>query len=175
MDVDTLKQERVSRAAQRRASRDWRGSASLLVIAVAALAASRTPAGAQAFWTGAVDQNWFNAGNWDTNAVPNAATDAAVPHGPSNQPLINGGAAKTKALIVGSNTGLATLGIINGGTLTSIGATLGVLRRAKASPRSPAQARHGPIRAIFRSACPARARSSSVREACSRPGAPNSA
>lgn len=126
MDVVTLKQERVSRAAQRRDSRDWRGSASLLVIAVAALAASRTPAGAQAFWTGTVDQNWFNAGNWDTNAVPNAATDATVPHGPSNQPLVNGGIAKTKALVVGSNTGLATLGIINGGTLTSIGATLGV-------------------------------------------------
>ncbi len=39
-------------------------------------------------WTGAIDNDWHNAGNW-TNGVPSAASDVTIPAGLSNYPTIN--------------------------------------------------------------------------------------
>ena len=40
------------------------------------------------FWTGAVSNDWFNAGNWSSNAVPTASTNIIIPTGITNMPFI---------------------------------------------------------------------------------------
>ncbi len=45
-------------------------------------------AASAATWTGAEDQDWFNANNWDTTAVPGKDADVSVPAG-SNILLTN--------------------------------------------------------------------------------------
>lgn len=43
-------------------------------------------------WTGAVDGNWSNAGNWSTNAIPTSSQVATFNSNPSNPVLTLGGA-----------------------------------------------------------------------------------
>ena len=66
-------------------------------------------------WTGAVDNSWNNAANWD-NGVPNAYTDATIPAGLTNYPTISA-AAECNSVTLGANaSGYATL--LDGGNLT---------------------------------------------------------
>jgi fibronectin-binding autotransporter adhesin len=41
-------------------------------------------------WTGAVDNNWFDPGNWNPAGAPTSADDVTIPAGPANQPHLNG-------------------------------------------------------------------------------------
>jgi hypothetical protein len=40
-------------------------------------------------WTGAVDSDWFTAGNWSANAVPGAADSVVIPAGAANMPVLS--------------------------------------------------------------------------------------
>ncbi len=40
-------------------------------------------------WTGNVDNDWANAGNWSTNAVPGALDDVTIPAGVTNNPVVS--------------------------------------------------------------------------------------
>lgn len=53
-------------------------------------------------WTGLVDDNWFNGGNWD-NDVPGYNTDATIPVGLTNYPLTTGGTAMCNNILVQSD------------------------------------------------------------------------
>jgi outer membrane autotransporter protein len=70
-------------------------------------------------WTGAASTDWFTAGNWDTNAVPTAATaDAVIDIQGSSAPVINGGNASDNTMFLGNNAP-GSLTITNGGSLTN--------------------------------------------------------
>ncbi|RYD89978.1 MAG: hypothetical protein EOP50_16710, partial [Sphingobacteriales bacterium] len=75
-------------------------------------------------WTGAVDSDWTNAGNW-CGPVPTATTDVAINAG-SNQPIVLAGmAAHVRNLTVRSGAALTTLGTLNlYGNLQNRGGTL---------------------------------------------------
>jgi hypothetical protein len=64
-------------------------------------------------WTGAVSSDWFTAGNWDGNEVPNSTTSAIIPP-TSNSPVISGGVATTNQIYMYNNP---TLTIASSGTL----------------------------------------------------------
>lgn len=53
--------------------------------------ASKTFTGLNITWTGNVDKNWQNAGNWDLNVVPTINDNVTIPSGLTNYPLINNG------------------------------------------------------------------------------------
>ncbi|HPR27441.1 hypothetical protein, partial [Lentimicrobium sp.] len=59
------------------------GAASFFDITVEPLVISCT----ETTWTGLVDEDWFNAGNWDP-CVPNAETDVTIPGGVPNFPTL---------------------------------------------------------------------------------------
>ncbi len=40
-------------------------------------------------WTGNVNTDWFNTGNWGPGTLPTATDGAYIPTGPTNYPLIN--------------------------------------------------------------------------------------
>ncbi|ACU62349.1 hypothetical protein [Chitinophaga pinensis] len=69
-------------------------------------------------WTGAVSVNWFVTGNWSNNLVPVSTTNATIPTGLTNYPLINTGTAMTGNLII--QTGASVT--VSGGTLQIYGA-----------------------------------------------------
>lgn len=50
---------------------------SVSLVALIALAMPQA-AFAQTAWTGAIDQDWFNAGNWNTGALPDTTDDVVV-------------------------------------------------------------------------------------------------
>src|SRR5262245_34065221 len=85
---------------------------------MALLSASTVSTRAQINWTGAIDSNWFNAGNWSagvpagTNATINVTPPAAVVEIPG---------ATAGSLDVGTLVGVGNLIIRNGGTLTTFG------------------------------------------------------
>ncbi len=95
-----------------------RRNAAPAAISALALAAFATPASAQSVWTGAIDNDWFKAGNWNPAGVPadNAWIDKT---GPST--VIDGAAASlTDAVTVARTAGsLGILTIRNGGSLVS--------------------------------------------------------
>jgi hypothetical protein len=64
-------------------------------------------------WTGAVSSDWFTAGNWDGNEIPNSTTSAIIPP-TSNSPVISGGVATTNHIYMYNNP---TLTIASSGTL----------------------------------------------------------
>ncbi|MCC3155765.1 T9SS type A sorting domain-containing protein [Hymenobacter sp. 15J16-1T3B] len=72
-----------------------------------------TLGGTVSTWTGAVSNDWFDAGNW-TDCVPDASTDAYIPAvvGRPN-PSISGGTAAVRHLTVDGTGGL----LMSGGTL----------------------------------------------------------
>ena len=85
---------------------------------MALLSASTISTRAQTSWTGAIDSNWFTAGNWTagvpagTNATINVFPPAAVVQIPG---------ATAGSLDVGTLVGVGNLTITNGGTLTTFG------------------------------------------------------
>lgn len=60
-------------------------------------------------WTGNVDTDWFDAGNW-TGGVPIKNLDAQIPNGLTNYPLITGNTAEVKSLLIESNASISTEG-----------------------------------------------------------------
>jgi hypothetical protein len=48
---------------------------------------------ASATWTGAIDNNWWNPGNWDGSIAPTATTDVTIPAGLTNYPTVTSVAA----------------------------------------------------------------------------------
>lgn len=69
-------------------------------------------------WTGAVNVNWFLDGNWSNNIVPISTTNATIPTGLTNYPLITTGTAVTNNLIIKSGAAVT----VNGGTMQIYGA-----------------------------------------------------
>lgn len=71
----------------------------------------------QSTWTGAINTDWFNPGNWGVcgDGVPTATTEAIIPNGVSNKPAVNNNNANCKRLIV---EGDATVEIQGNYTLT---------------------------------------------------------
>ena len=95
-----------------------------MAISAFALAATATSASAQSLWTGAIDNDWFKAGNWNPAGVPadNAWIDKTGPN-----TVIDGGAASvTGAVTVAHTAGsLGMLTIRNGGSLVSANGYIG--------------------------------------------------
>lgn len=95
-----------------------------MTISALVLAAIATPVTAQSLWTGAVDNDWFKAGNWNPAGVPadNAWIDKTGPN-----TVIDGGAASvTGAVTVAHTAGsLGMLTIRNGGSLVSTNGYIG--------------------------------------------------
>lgn len=79
---------------------------------------------ATASWTGAVDNNWNNTGNWSTG-VPSSITDVTIPAGLANYPTISG-AARCKNILLHSNAG-GTASLL-GDTLLVVNGTASVER-----------------------------------------------
>ena len=72
-----------------------------------------------AAWTGAIDNDWFNAGNWNTGVVPTAVVDGYI-NTIVNAPEITSAGAVSRYTYVGS-TATGALTVSEGGTLTSAG------------------------------------------------------
>ena len=71
-------------------------------------------------WTGAVDNDWFNAGNWSTG-VPNIGENTNVDT-ETNAPVIDTTGAEANFFHVGYN-GIGTLTVSDGGTVSSANAS----------------------------------------------------
>ena len=69
-------------------------------------------------WTGNIDNNWNNPGNWSKNSVPVITEDVEIPYA-SNQPVVQTGiGASCNNLTINSN---AILNINDGGSLITAG------------------------------------------------------
>lgn len=102
-----------------RASKKLLLSASMAGLMIASAGAQ----GQTTEWTGAVSNDWMTPGNW-TNGLPSAASGTARIDIP-NEAVISGSAAEARSLNVGISNP-ANLSIINGGTLTNRGASIGI-------------------------------------------------
>jgi len=61
-------------------------------------------------WTGAVSTDWNNQGNWSCNSIPSLTSNATIPTGISNYPILNLGAVGTVSnLIIEPNATLKIL------------------------------------------------------------------
>ena len=83
-----------------------------------------------AVWTGTVDTDWFNAGNWQNNAVPGSTNVVAVPSdallASPNNPVLNANASvKYLRVGVGSTLGLAGFEVEVSGNVDAPGAISG--------------------------------------------------
>ncbi|WP_201987492.1 beta strand repeat-containing protein [Hymenobacter rubidus] len=82
----------------------------------------------QAQWNGSVSTDWFDANNW-TGGVPTAALDALIPAGAPRYPVLLGGTAVAKALLLTSGGSLSQSGgtldlkgdFVKNGTFTATG------------------------------------------------------
>jgi len=70
---------------------------------------------ASTVWTGSVDNNWHDAGNWD-NGIPGSASDVTIPSGLTNYPTISAAASCNNITLVSDAVGTATL--VDNGYLT---------------------------------------------------------
>lgn len=74
-------------------------------------------------WTGAINSDWNNTGNWSCNSVPNSTSNALIPGGLLNYPVINETAsAEVKDLRIEPNASV----LLNGemeiyGNISSVG------------------------------------------------------
>jgi hypothetical protein len=83
-------------------------------------------------WTGAVNVNWFVTGNWSNNIVPVNTTNATIPTGLTNYPLINSGTAVTNNIIIQNGASVTVSGarlqiygaITNNGTFNASNGTI---------------------------------------------------
>jgi outer membrane autotransporter protein len=89
---------------------------SALALALAGALAVPGVAGA-ADWTGAVSNNWFTAGNWNTAVVPTAA-DGVIINAFNKTAIVSGAAAFANNVNIAVSTSGA-LAILNGGSLTT--------------------------------------------------------
>ena len=64
-------------------------------------------------WTGAVNSDWHNSGNWDVNGVPNAIGVAFIPSSAPNDPI----------LTAGSTADVLSLEVENGASFTGLSAS----------------------------------------------------
>lgn len=60
-------------------------------------------------WTGAVNQLWNNAGNWQAASIPNANNNVEIPSGLTNYPVLQNNAG-AKNLVMGENTSITLNG-----------------------------------------------------------------
>jgi hypothetical protein len=60
-------------------------------------------------WTGAVNNDWHNAGNWVDGALPGSSTDVVIPAGLTNYPTLSFTATINNILIGSSAAGTASL------------------------------------------------------------------
>jgi outer membrane autotransporter protein len=74
-------------------------------------------------WTGTIDSNWFNPGNWSGNLVPTLSTPISI-DGTTISPDINAAGALGQNILLGIS-GAGTLNIDSGGQLTNITTTIG--------------------------------------------------
>ncbi|MGB0882793.1 MAG: PKD domain-containing protein, partial [Vicingaceae bacterium] len=65
-----------------------------------------------ATWTGNINNDWFNNGNWDIGA-PTKKLDAIIPAGPANMPSIGAAGAECKNLEINSGASLTLAGSNN--------------------------------------------------------------
>jgi len=63
-------------------------------------------------WTGSVNTDWFNNGNWDIG-TPTEGLDAHIPSGTSNMPIIGTSGAKCKNLQINAGASLTLAGSNN--------------------------------------------------------------
>lgn len=82
-------------------------------------------------WTGNVNTNWFLAGNWSAGIIPISITNALIPTGRPNYPIVTGGIATTNnitiqtAAAVTVNTTLQIGGVIsNSGAFNATAGTI---------------------------------------------------
>lgn len=69
------------------------------------------------YWTGAVDNDWFNPNNWDCGEVPTSTIDVIIPSGVTNNPLVEGGniyPVRDITVNAGGTIVNAALGALNG-------------------------------------------------------------
>lgn len=64
------------------------------------------------FWTGNINTDWFNNGNW-TSGVPLKSINAQIPSGLSTYPVIVGGGAEVKSILIESNASISTAGTLS--------------------------------------------------------------
>ncbi len=82
-------------------------------------------------WTGTISTDWFTAGNWNSG-VPTTTSDASIPGGTPFSPVLNAGAATTRALTIGAGASLTQVGgtldvrgnLTNNGTFSPLGGTV---------------------------------------------------
>lgn len=70
------------------------------------------------FWSGAVNDDWFNAGNWCNGVVPTSTTNVEVPSSAPNMPNIGAAGAQVKNISINSG---GSLTMSNGGSLSIYG------------------------------------------------------
>jgi hypothetical protein len=84
-------------------------------------------------WTGAVDENWNNVGNWSCNQLPTITTDVFISNGLPNYPVLSSGDAGTcrnltlessTSLTVAHNTLRISGAIIANGSFTATEGTI---------------------------------------------------
>jgi hypothetical protein len=64
---------------------------------------------ANATWSGTVDNNWHNAGNWVSGAIPGSTTNVVIPSLPNNYPTIRNGASCNNITLHSNASGNASL------------------------------------------------------------------
>lgn len=63
-----------------------------------------TPVPSTVVWTGGIDTDWFNPGNWGGCAIPSCSTNAVISSVSVNQPVINASGASVKSLTLNSGS-----------------------------------------------------------------------
>lgn len=75
-------------------------------------------------WTGAVDADWHNAGNW-CGGVPSSSDNVLIPSSPTNQPVLSSGNGYTNSIIVESGASVtisnSSLALNVSGNITNSG------------------------------------------------------
>ncbi|MBK8847266.1 MAG: T9SS type A sorting domain-containing protein [Bacteroidetes bacterium] len=70
-----------------------------------------TPNPGYVVWSGGVNTDWFNTGNWGGCAIPSCTIDAIIPPSSANQPIISAPGAACKNITINAGSSLG----INGG------------------------------------------------------------
>ncbi|CAN5800283.1 hypothetical protein BH11BAC3_BH11BAC3_33550 [soil metagenome] len=74
-------------------------------------------------WTGSVDDNWSNSGNWLCGAIPTITQDVTIHNGLANYPVVVAGTGTVKNLTIenGASIVLAGGGLQISGTISNLG------------------------------------------------------
>ncbi|MCI1186954.1 putative Ig domain-containing protein [Hymenobacter sp. DH14] len=91
-------------------------------------------------WTGALNTDWFTAGNWTSNTVPTATINATIPTSPSGGRF---------PAITSSTANVRNLTLNSGATLTQVGGTLNIAailtNNGTYSASNPSSSGTGPV------------------------------